>query len=171
MEAPTAAVTNAVVAIWVVFVPLAAVGAVGVPVRAGLAERTADPVPVDVVTPVPPLATGSVPVTPVESGRPVALVSVTADGVPRFGVTRAGDVALTVAPVPVDVVTPVPPFATGSVPVTPVVRGRPDAFVRVRDDGVPRFGVTRVGDVERTTFPDPVDDVAPVPPRVTGTGV
>ena len=31
----------------------------------------------------------------------------------------------TFAPVPVDVVTPVPPFSTGSTPITPVVRGRP----------------------------------------------
>ena len=36
-----------------------------------------------------------------DSGRPVPLVSVTADGVPRFGVVSVGDVAKTVAPVPV----------------------------------------------------------------------
>jgi hypothetical protein len=52
-----------------------------------------------------------VPVKPVDAGRPVAFVSVTAEGVPRFGVTRVGDVASTAAPVPVDVVAPVPPFA------------------------------------------------------------
>jgi hypothetical protein len=39
--------------------------------------------PEDVVTPVPPLVTGSVPVTPVVSGRPVALVSVKETGVPN----------------------------------------------------------------------------------------
>jgi hypothetical protein len=33
-----------------------------VPVKVGDAERTVDPVPVDVVTPVPPLATARVPV-------------------------------------------------------------------------------------------------------------
>jgi len=38
---------------------------------------------VSVVAPVPPLATGSVPVTPVESGSPVALVNVPEEGVPR----------------------------------------------------------------------------------------
>jgi hypothetical protein len=52
--------TNAVVAICVVFVPLAALGAVGVPDKAGLALNTTLPVPVDVVTPVPPLATAIV---------------------------------------------------------------------------------------------------------------
>jgi hypothetical protein len=37
-NAGTAAVTNAVVASWVVFVPAVAVGAVGTPVRAGEAK-------------------------------------------------------------------------------------------------------------------------------------
>ena len=37
---------------------------------------------------------------------------------PRIGVTSVGDVDSTVLPVPVEVVTPVPPLATGSVPVT-----------------------------------------------------
>ena len=35
-----------------------------------------------VVVPVPPFATGSVPVTPVESGRPVKFVAVPLEGVP-----------------------------------------------------------------------------------------
>ena len=57
---------------------------------------------VNVAAPVPPLATGRVPVTPVVSGSPVALVSVAAEGVPRFGVTNTGDVAsATTVPVPV----------------------------------------------------------------------
>jgi hypothetical protein len=71
-----------------------------------------------VVDPVPPFATGSVPVTPVDNGRPVQLVNVPEDGVPNTGVVSVGEVARTVAPVPVDVVTPVPPFATASVPAT-----------------------------------------------------
>jgi hypothetical protein len=95
----------------------------------------------------------------------------TAEGVPRFGVTSTGDVDRTAFPVPVDVVTPVPPLVTGSVPVTPVVRGSPVALVRVTAEGVPRFGVVRTGEVERTTFPVPVEVVVPVPPSVTGTGL
>ena len=52
--------------------------------------------------PVPPLATGSSPVTPVARGKPVALVNVTTDGVPRLGVVNTGDVAsATMVPVPV----------------------------------------------------------------------
>jgi hypothetical protein len=43
----------------------------------------------------------NVPVTPVDNGNPVALVSVTEVGVPKIGVTRVGDVARTTAPVPV----------------------------------------------------------------------
>jgi hypothetical protein len=47
------------------------------------------------------LVTGKLPVTPVDSGSPVAFVSVTADGVPRLGVVSVGDVANTLLPVPV----------------------------------------------------------------------
>jgi hypothetical protein len=58
---------------------------------------------------------------------------------------------------PVNVVAPVPPLLTGRVPVTPVVSGNPVAFVSVADVGVPRTGVTNVGDVARaTTVPEPV---------------
>jgi len=46
--------------------------------------------------------------------------------------------------------TPVP------VPVRPVEIGRPVAFVSVNDDGVPRLGVTSVGDVANTMLPEPV---------------
>ena len=46
-------------------------------------------------TPVP------VPVRPVEIGRPVAFVSVTADGTPRLGVVSVGDDARTILPEPV----------------------------------------------------------------------
>jgi hypothetical protein len=59
---------------------------VGVPstgvTKVGLVDKTLLPEPVEVVTPVPPLATGNVPVTPVESGRPVKLVAVPLLGVP-----------------------------------------------------------------------------------------
>jgi hypothetical protein len=61
---PAAVFTKAVVASFVELSVVAAVGAVGVPVRAGETLRTVLPVPVEVVTPVPPFRTGSVPVTP-----------------------------------------------------------------------------------------------------------
>lgn len=57
---------------------------------------------------------------------------------PRIGVTSVGDVDKTLLPEPVEVVTPVPPLATGRVPVTFVVK------------------LTNVVDVE------------PVPPLATG---
>jgi hypothetical protein len=47
-------------------------------------------------------------------------------------------------------------LAIGSTPVTPVVNGRPVALVKVRDEGVPSAGVTRVGEVANTTLPEPV---------------
>ena len=56
---------------------------------------------VKVLAPVPPLATGKVPVTPVLKGRPVALVNAAYEGVPILGVTKAGLVANTNEPEPV----------------------------------------------------------------------
>lgn len=64
------------------------------------------------------MATGRSPVTPVVNGNPVAFVSVTDVGMPRLGVTNVGEVERTLLPLPVLVVTPVPPLATASVPAT-----------------------------------------------------
>lgn len=115
--------------------------------KVGLFDNTLLPEPVDVVTPVPPFATGKVPVTPEVNGNPVAFVSVTEEGVPNAGVTKVGLFESTLLPDPVEVVTPVPPFATGSVPVTPLVSGSPVTFVITPEAGVPKAGVTSVGEV------------------------
>jgi len=40
-------------------------------------------------------------------------------------------------------------------------------FVRAPEVGVPSTGVTKVGEVERTRLPDPVEVVTPVPPLAT----
>ena len=151
-----------------------AVGAKGVPVKVGLADRTLLPEPVDAVTPVPPLATGRVPVTPVVTGKPVQFVSTPADGVPMFGVVNAGLVERTLFPEPVEVVTPVPPLATANVPVTPVVIGNPVQLVKTPADGVPMFGVVNVGVVnvavvnvglvDNTMLPVPVTELLSVMP-------
>jgi hypothetical protein len=110
---------------------------------------------------------GSWPVTPVESGNPVAFVSTSADGVPKAGVTRVGEVPKTAKPVPVlvvraesklaedgvarNVATPVPK------PETPVEIGSPVRFVATPLEGVPSAGVTNVGLVARAnTVPVPV---------------
>jgi hypothetical protein len=71
-------------------------------------------------------------------------------------------------PFKVSVATPVPPLATGKVPVTPVVKGKPVHEVKVPEEGVPRTGVTKVGLVDNTLLPEPVDVVTPVPPANTG---
>ena len=52
-----------------------------------------------------------------------------------------------------NVATPVPR------PLTPVLIGNPVALVSVADDGVPKSGVTRVGDVAKTNEPEPVSSV------------
>ena len=68
-------------------------------------------------------------------------------------------------PVIEPVVVPVPPFAIGSVPVTPVVKGNPVALVKVTEDGVPKTGATKVGLVANTARPVPVSsDNAPARP-------
>ena len=86
-----------------------------------------------------------VPVTPVLNGRPVALVRTADDGVPSAGVTKVGEVDRTTDPVPVDVVVPVPPDATGNIPVTPVLNGRPVALVNVPALGVPKAPLNVMG--------------------------
>lgn len=40
--------------------------------------------------------------------------------------------------------------------------------VKLPDAGVPRAGVTNVGLLDKTTLPEPVEDVTPVPPRDAG---
>ena len=146
--------------------------ALGVPkagvTRVGEVLKTTLPVPVLEVTPVPPLATGKVPVTPVDKGRPVAFVKTKDEGVPRAGVTKVGELLNTAFPEPVLVLTPVPPFATGRIPETPLAKGRAVAFDKLIAEGVPRLGVTRLGEVLSTTLPEPVLEVTPVPPLATG---
>jgi hypothetical protein len=125
-----------------------------VPVKVGDADNTVLPVPVDDVTPVPPLATGRVPVTPVVKGRPVQVVNVPEVGVPNIGVTKVGLVAKTAEPVPVSSVKAERKLADEGVvknvatlapkPDTPVETGKPVQLVKVPDCGVPKIGVTNV---------------------------
>lgn len=59
-------------------------------------------------------------------------------------------------------VKPVPPFAAPSVPVTPVVSGNPVQLVKTPLVGVPKSGVVSVGEVAKTSSPDPVSFVTAV---------
>ena len=135
---------------------------------------------------------GAVPVATVEVNDPVSLRLVPV-AAPMTGVTNVGEVDRTVFPVPVDVVTPVPPFATASVALRPAafppifklatgvveetMRGAvPVGTLEVNDPVslrvvpvAPRInGVTRVGELDKTVFPVPVEVVTPVPPLTTG---
>ena len=90
-------------------------------------------------------------------------------GVPNSGVTSAGDVANTAAPVPVSSVKALRRFALDGVarnvatpvpnPLTPVLIGNPVQFVSVPLVGVPSTGVTRVGVFAKTSAPVPVSSV------------
>jgi hypothetical protein len=104
----------------------------------------------------------------------VQLAKLPEAGVPRTGVTSVGLVERTTSPVPVLVVTPVPPDVTANVDDKPAAV--PVVFwfnvgnvqlARLPLDGVPKTGVTRVGLVDNTTLPEPVLVVTPVPPRAT----
>lgn len=153
-------------------VQLAKLPEAGVPkagvTKVGLLDSTTLPEPVDAVTPVPPRATGSVPVVPPAIGRPTVFAKLPDAGVPKAGVTSVGLLERTALPVPVDVVTPVPPRATERVPVVPATIGRPVALVNVTDAGVPSVGFDNVGLLDNTTLPVPVEAVTPVPPLATG---
>ena len=142
----------------------------------GVFANTAAPVPVSsvkaairfaldgvantVATPVPR------PLTPVLIGKPVAFVNVPEVGVPKIGVTNVGVFANTAAPVPVSSVKAAIRFALDGVantvatpvpkPLTPVLIGKPVAFVNVPEVGVPNIGVTNVGEVANTANPEPV---------------
>ena len=109
-------------------------------VSAGEVDSTTLPVPVALVAPVPPLPTGSVPVTPVDSGKPVAFVRTPPVGVPSAPLksTTPPDALGVAARAPA---TPVPS------PATPVETGSPVALVSTPCDGeMPKLvGVTRSG--------------------------
>jgi len=118
---------NAVaVPVTLVITPEAGVPKAGV-TSVGLVANTKEPVPVSPVTADAKLAEDGVvkkvatpvpkPATPVEIGNSVALVNTPDEGVPRAGVTSVGLVLRTVAPVPVEIETPVPPLTTGSTPI------------------------------------------------------
>jgi hypothetical protein len=78
----------------------------------------------------------------------VGLVANTAEPVPVSSVSAARKLALEGVPKKVAIpepklVMPVPPLATGKVPVTPVVKGKPVQDVSVPEVGVPKVGVTK----------------------------
>ena len=124
------------------------------------------PVKVSVLLAVKVLPSAIVNVEPVAGAVMATLLMLVADATPNVGVTSVGLVANTNEPVPVSsvmaeiklaelgvakkVATPVPN------PETPVLIGNPVQLVSVPDEGVPRAGVTSVGDVAKTTEPEPV---------------
>ncbi len=97
--------------------------------------------------------------------------------IPREGVVNEGEVAKTKAPDPVSSITADAKLALDGLPnkvdtpvpkpATPVDIGSPVAFVSVADDGVPNAGVIKVGLLDKTKLPVPVELVTPVPPFAT----
>ena len=175
-------------------VALVKVAKEGVPklgvVSTGDVAKTASPVPVSSVSAAAKLAELGVPrkvatfvpspLTPVDTGKPVALVRVAKEGTPKLGVVSTGSVAKTASPVPVSSEIAASKFAEVGVakkvatfvpsPLTPVDTGKPVALVRVAKDGTPKLGVVSTGSVAKTRLPVPVLEVVPVPPLATGRG-
>ena len=183
------AVKPAAVPVTLVITPEAGVPNAGV-TNVGLVANTNAPVPVSFVTAANKFALEGVaknvatpearPDTPVLIGRPVQLVNVPLDGVPKTGVTKVGLVANTNAPEPVSSVTAASKFAelnepnTVALPVEVIAPVRlafvvtlpavkpaavPVIFVPTSADGVPKAGVTSVGLVPNTNAPVPVSSV------------
>lgn len=158
-------------------VPDAGVPRIGA-TKVGPEAKTKAPIPVSSVTALAKFALLGVarnvaipvprPLTPVLIGKPVQLVKVPLEGVPRAGVTKVGLVAKTKEPDPVSSVTAVAKFELVGVvknvptpvprPVTPLI-GNPVQFVRVPEVGVPNIGATSVGLVAKTREPIPVSSV------------
>ena len=119
-----------------------------------------------VVWPVPPLARGKVPVTPVDSGKSVALVNTKVVGVPKLGVVNIGDVNVLLVKVSVPAKVAKVPEAAGRVIAVPVPATAGAEMVAVPDvepvnatevaEAAPKVGVTRVGEVANTKAPEPV---------------
>jgi len=146
----------------------------------GAVANTSAPEPVSPVTAAARLADDGVaknvetpeprPEMPVDTGRPVAFVRVAEAGVPSVGVTSVGEVANTLAPVPVSSVSAAAKLALVGVPKnvatpaaspeTPDDMGRPVTLVMVPDAGVPRLGATNVGPEANTLAPEPVSSVS-----------
>jgi len=78
--------------------------------------------------------------------------------VPAVNVVLVNPVPLPMSKAPFAgvVVKPVPPLAIGNVPVTPVERGNPVAFVNVPEAGVPSTGAVNVGEPENDNTPLPL---------------
>lgn len=118
------------------------------------------------VAPVPPLAIGKVPVTPVDKGNPVAFVKVPDAGVPNAGAVKVGDVKVLLVKVSVPAKVAKVPDTPGKVIAVPVPATAGAAIVAVPEvapakltdvaSATPKVGVTKVGDVPNTNAPDPV---------------
>jgi hypothetical protein len=123
-----------------------------------------DGVPKKVATPVPK------PLTPVEIGRPVMFVATPEAGVPNAGVTNVGEFDNTTEPVPVELVTPVPPLATARVPVISAV----ERVTASHEALVPsdwRYLLAAEVWLGNRLFNAPAAVEAPVPPSATAKSV
>lgn len=115
--------------------------------------------------PVPPLANGKIPVTPVVKGKPVALVKVPEAGVPNTGAVKVGDVKVLFVKVSVPAKVAKVPEAAGKVidVLVPATAGAEIVAVPEVDpakatdvaDATPIVGVTKVGELAKTKAPEP----------------
>jgi hypothetical protein len=93
----------------------------------------------------------------VDKGKPVKLVATPEVGVPSNGVTNVGEVDNTTLPVPVEVVTPVPPLSTGKAVPLYEIANVPDV---VMGDPVTDKNEGTVAATEVTVPPPPPEPLA-----------
>ena len=103
---------------------------------------------------------------PVDTGRPVAEVNTAYEGVPILGVIKVGLFVKATVLDPLSSVRALAKLALEGVarnvatpepnPEIPVDTGNPVTLVITPEAGVPRAGVTNVGEVANTRAPDPV---------------
>ena len=115
--------------------------------------------------PPPPEYEGMLRVLPVKVAGPEEPTVVNVNAVLDTSIAAEALIsALTIAPAAIEVVLPTEvtsPVRLAFVVTVPAVRPEalPVMFVPTRVEGVPRLGVTRVGDVANTRLPDPVSSV------------
>jgi len=155
-----------------VVVPVVVMPAVTtVPVKVGDADNTTEPVPVEEVVPVPPLATANV---PAKVRVPLVVIGPPVNDSPVVPPDTSTEVTVPEPPTVVQVgVAPAPAEVSTcpDVPTAPLSANGDAVPTKVKVPVVERLAVAtvpvNVGLADSTLLPVPVDEVTPVPPLVT----
>jgi hypothetical protein len=157
--------------------------------KVGLVDKTLLPLPVLVVTPVPPFSTGNAVPLKVTARVPL-LVTGLPETLRKVGTVKPTEVTVPTVKVVQVIALETPPAEVKTCPLVPAVVGKlkfqvPAAacgkilttpellpeIAKLLAPAFPKTGVTKVGLVDKTLLPLPVLVVTPVPPFSTGNAV